>query len=158
MKYNDNGTYKDIYVKAFDTLPVGTEVDYDGNSVPDGWTQVENEVVLYNDTEGSNGTINLSDNISNYKFIDIYYFSSTSDNRANYARYDVKLGSGSLNLFNASCDSGHGMYLRSRDINISGTQISTNGQRFTVVNINTNNQLANTSANEIYIRKVIGYK
>lgn len=41
MKYNDNGTYKDIYVKAFDTLPVGTEVDYDGETVPSGWTEVD---------------------------------------------------------------------------------------------------------------------
>ena len=41
MKYNDNGTYKDIYVKAFDTLPIGTEVDYIGDTVPTGWTQVE---------------------------------------------------------------------------------------------------------------------
>ena len=41
MKYNDNGEYKDIYVKAFDTLPVGTEVDYDGSTVPSGWTAIE---------------------------------------------------------------------------------------------------------------------
>ena len=40
MKYNDNGEYKDIYAKAFDTLPIGTEVDYNGNTVPTGWTQV----------------------------------------------------------------------------------------------------------------------
>lgn len=39
MKYNDNGEYKDIYVKSFDTLPVGTEVDYDGETVPTGWTE-----------------------------------------------------------------------------------------------------------------------
>lgn len=48
MKYNDNGEYKDIYIKTFDTLPVGAEVDYTGSVVPDGWTQVdsysENEV------------------------------------------------------------------------------------------------------------------
>ena len=43
MKYNDNGEYKDIYVKAFDTLPVGTEVDYDGSVVPSGWTKVEED-------------------------------------------------------------------------------------------------------------------
>lgn len=52
MKYNDNGTYKDIYVKTFDTLPVGTEVDYDGNSVPDGWTEVD---------EVESGTLELYD-------------------------------------------------------------------------------------------------
>ena len=40
MKYNDNGEYKDIYIKSFDTLPVGTEVDYDGETVPTGWTEV----------------------------------------------------------------------------------------------------------------------
>lgn len=40
MKYNDNGTYKDIYVKTFDTLPVGAELDYDGERVPSGYVQV----------------------------------------------------------------------------------------------------------------------
>ena len=40
MKYNDNGTYEDIYVKTFDTLPVGSEVDYDGQTVPSGWEEV----------------------------------------------------------------------------------------------------------------------
>lgn len=41
MKYNDNGEYKDIYIKTFDTLPVGAEVDFTGNEVPAGWTQVD---------------------------------------------------------------------------------------------------------------------
>lgn len=41
MKYNDNGEYKDIYIKTFDTLPVGTEVDYDGETVPEGWSEVQ---------------------------------------------------------------------------------------------------------------------
>lgn len=41
MKYNDDGTIKEIKVKSFDTLPVGSEVDYDGSVVPDGWTEVE---------------------------------------------------------------------------------------------------------------------
>ena len=46
MKYNDNGTYKDIYVKTFDTLPVGAEVDYDGSTVPDGWTEVAGKNII----------------------------------------------------------------------------------------------------------------
>lgn len=41
MKYNDNGEYKDIYIKTFDTLPVGTEVDYDGETVPEGWSEIQ---------------------------------------------------------------------------------------------------------------------
>lgn len=40
MKYNDDGTIKEIKVKSFDTLPVGAEVDYDGETVPTGWTEV----------------------------------------------------------------------------------------------------------------------
>lgn len=44
MKYNDNGEWKDIIVKATDTLPIGTEVDYNGTDVPDGWEEVENTV------------------------------------------------------------------------------------------------------------------
>lgn len=41
MKYNDNGTVKNIVVKAGDTLPIGTIVDYDGDTIPDGYEEVE---------------------------------------------------------------------------------------------------------------------
>ena len=44
MKYTDNGEWTDIIVKATDTLPIGTEVDYNGTDVPDGWEEVENTV------------------------------------------------------------------------------------------------------------------
>lgn len=40
MKYNDDGTYKDIYVKSYDTLPIGAEFDYNGETVPSGYVQV----------------------------------------------------------------------------------------------------------------------
>lgn len=53
MKYNDNGEYKDIYIKTFDTLPVGTEVDYDGETVPDGWSEIQDptiDTMTYNTT------------------------------------------------------------------------------------------------------------
>lgn len=39
--YNDNGTPTNIKTTTFDTLPVGAEVDYDGNTVPTGWTEVQ---------------------------------------------------------------------------------------------------------------------
>ena len=43
MKYRDpqTGEFKDITVKASDTLPIGTIVDYDGDIVPDGWETVD---------------------------------------------------------------------------------------------------------------------
>lgn len=42
MRYQDpvTGEWKTISVKAADTLPIGTEVDYDGDTVPDGWEQI----------------------------------------------------------------------------------------------------------------------
>lgn len=36
MKYNDNGEFKPIYVKASDTLPIGAIVEFDGTEIPDG--------------------------------------------------------------------------------------------------------------------------
>ena len=45
MKYNDNGTYKDIYVKTFDTLPVGAIVEYTGATIPSGWTDIGNNQI-----------------------------------------------------------------------------------------------------------------
>lgn len=55
MKYNDNGEYKDIYIKTFDTLPVGAEVDFDGETVPDGWSEIE-DPNTYSNTEVRIGT------------------------------------------------------------------------------------------------------
>ena len=43
MKYKDNGQWKEIYVKALDSMPVGTEVDFDGQTsdIPVGWERVQ---------------------------------------------------------------------------------------------------------------------
>ena len=46
MKYRDpqTGEFKDITVKVADTLPVGTIVEYDGTTIPNGWEQIEPQV------------------------------------------------------------------------------------------------------------------
>ena len=43
MKYRDpqTGDFKDITVKVADTLPVGTIVEYDGTTIPNGWELVD---------------------------------------------------------------------------------------------------------------------
>ena len=41
MKYRDlDGQFKEIHVKVGDTLPVGSVVDYEGEGVPAGWTEI----------------------------------------------------------------------------------------------------------------------
>lgn len=41
MKYKDpvTGQLKELSLKAADTLPIGTIVDYDGQDVPEGWEE-----------------------------------------------------------------------------------------------------------------------
>lgn len=41
IKYKENGEYKDIVVKVGDTSPIGLVADYDGNTVPNGWEEVD---------------------------------------------------------------------------------------------------------------------
>ena len=42
MKYRDpsTGNFRDLHVKVSDTLPIGAEIDYDGETVPDGWEEI----------------------------------------------------------------------------------------------------------------------
>lgn len=40
MKYNDNGAWKELNVKVSDTLPIGSIVEYDGDTVPIGYEEV----------------------------------------------------------------------------------------------------------------------
>ena len=47
MKYKDSqGNFQDIYVKVGDNIPVGGEMDFDGNTVPVGWEEVNEEYTL----------------------------------------------------------------------------------------------------------------
>lgn len=60
-----------------DTLPYGVIVDYDGDTVPDGYEEVISkqyeEYVLYNNTSGNSGNVTLSDSTANYDYIEIFY-------------------------------------------------------------------------------------
>jgi len=44
MKYRDeNGVFQDLFFKASDTLPVGTEVEFEGQTAPTGWEFVDSQ-------------------------------------------------------------------------------------------------------------------
>lgn len=44
MKYNDNGEIKNIVVKAADSLPIGTIIEYDGDSIPEGYEALPSNI------------------------------------------------------------------------------------------------------------------
>lgn len=48
MKYNDNGIIKDVVVKAGDSLPIGTIVEYDGDTIPAGYEAVRGYIEILN--------------------------------------------------------------------------------------------------------------
>ena len=58
MKYKDeNGNWIDIHVKAIDSLPIGTILDYDGTEVPEGFEKYNAEKSLSSEiVENENGT------------------------------------------------------------------------------------------------------
>ena len=58
MKYRDeNGVFQDLYLPPTgDTLPIGSEVDYEGETVPYGWEQVDNPEEYSTDEVKTNKT------------------------------------------------------------------------------------------------------
>lgn len=79
MKYKDEtGQWKDLVLPATgDTLPIGTVVEFEGDTVPSNWVKVEDISVLYDNPDGENGTITLNDNATNYKYLEIFYGNNT---------------------------------------------------------------------------------
>ena len=79
MNYNDDGTVKQITVKAGDTLPVGTEVDFDGTTIPAGWEEVTPDMkVLWTNPNPTASTfaaqsITLDESIDNYSYYEIIF-------------------------------------------------------------------------------------
>lgn len=71
----NTGEFQRIKVRAYDNLPIGTEVDFEGDTIPIGWEEVETEdnaVVLYENTTGTTGNVTLNDDVDNYEYIEIF--------------------------------------------------------------------------------------
>ena len=77
MKYKYNNEWKEMNVKVSDTLPIGSVVEYDGESIPSGWEEVE-------DT-GSNANGNW---IKYTNGVMICWTTKQGESHANATRYD----------------------------------------------------------------------
>lgn len=113
---------------------------------------------LYENSSGSTGNITLSDDVSNYKFLEIYFGGGASANdRMDFVKVDLSL-SKNVSLFKFSSDAGGTLYAQCRDVTISGTTISTlDSTRYWTATY-TGSSWSKSANNSIYIKKVIGYK
>lgn len=151
MKYNDNGEYKDIYVKAFDTLPVGTEVDFDGSVVPDGWTEENNILYQSPTSSGVNTNITLNDNVNNYKYIEIYYITNARAGSQKVLSNSTSIILSEEALFDTYILTKCAVY------DLSNTSLTLVSNRTYEATIQTTG-INITQTNNFYITKVIGYK
>ena len=107
---------------------------------------------LYDNSSGSNGTITLSSNISNFSYIEILFrddWSLTSSEMTVLGRPNVML---SVSRYTVASQTVISHY---RSINLNGTTLSTNGDIYGAHN-SWNNSVG--SDNCIYVYKVIGWK
>ncbi len=75
MKARDSkGELKELVIKANDSIPAGSVIDFEGDVVPEGYEQVEdNKIILYENQDGNNGyEIELLDTVEKCVEVEIY--------------------------------------------------------------------------------------
>ena len=157
VKKHANGNLAQIWTRYRDNQIF---IRYCNPVEPSGWKDwkviMTEPVVLYENSNGSNGNISLSDSISNYSAIEIFY---KSDVDANFSSTKVlkPFTKAALITMNINLSGSYqGVFFRITQLSLSNNQLTVgkNGQLFgggsAVNNGATNNQ--------IYITKVLGYK
>ena len=75
MKARDSkGELKELVIKANDSIPAGSVIDFEGDVVPEGYEQVEdNKIILYENQDWNNGyEIELLDTVEKCVEVEIY--------------------------------------------------------------------------------------
>ena len=144
----ENGHYQVAINGVVDTTKSDVLQVYDDNG-----NEILNENVLYNNESGSNGTIALSETAKNFKYIEIIF----RDNDDTYSSVRVNNPNGKSADISTIERWGTTLYIKQKRITISGNKI-TNGNT-TEASFTTAPKITiNTSANNIYITRVVGYR
>ena len=112
-----------------------------------------NGTILYENATGTNGNITLNDDVSNYRYLEIFGY-ETIFNSSIYTKYDLSTGK-KINLSNISTQ-GEQNRLQSATYSINGTTLTFESAYMNVVFGTTIN--SQTNNNEFNITKIIGYK
>ena len=145
-----------------ETLPVGSEIDFDGqvSDIPTGWEQVGGKTLvayeLYeSETDaGTASSIQLSDSIANYKYIEIHFRNNDGadfkgSQKINVTRQTIRASLIYNHLFNNE------VYTKAGEVTLSGTTLSFLTNYQLISNNNGNNVSSGTF---VYVTKVVGYK
>ena len=156
-KNPNTGNFENIYIKALDSMPVGTEVDFDGNSsdIPVGWEEVLNKVVLYEDENGTLGDITLSETAENFEYMDFIVYEQYTSLSTVFRAY--KPNGNYVILSQIRTDTVGTCRILVRTISVNGTNITNFGTRYSTTEILAG-QVNNTNTNNLKILKIIGYK
>lgn len=153
MKYRDSeGNLLEIYLPPTgDTLPIGSVIEYAGDTVPTNWELVEDEVILYESTSGTTGNVPLSKTSTNFKYIKIFFHSDSN----NYSSIKVANPNGKSVALTTYNTSGTTLVLYEKKVTIGDDEITVNNGLVSVVT----SSIQNTAGtNYILIDKVVGYK
>lgn len=116
--------------------------------------EVKKEYILYNNLSGSNSTITLSDSISNYSSIEVYYHTESNGECSNYNKFVP--GANPILLFSARInDAGSECFLKTVKATFSGSTVSF-AYGYQLILRSGSNEFQSNSAIKIY--KVVGYK
>ena len=144
----ENGHYQVAINGVVDTTKNDVLQVYD-----DEGNEILNENVLYNNESGSNGTIALSETAKNFKYIEIIF----RDNDQTYSSVMVYKPNGKFVDLTTLARWSSTFYIKQKRVAISGTSITSGNA--TEVQLTTAPKITiNTSANNIYITRVVGYR
>lgn len=145
-----------IKVLTNNTASIQTRSNYNGNWT--GWEVVHRMRSLYDNSTGTNGTVTLSESVTNFGYIDIFYYKSD----CGYQSVRVHNPNGkNINLvLTQLTESGGNQIFQAlaKKIKISGTTITVNTNNSGYLNVVNAASLMVDPENIIYINKVIGYR
>ncbi|MCI6189131.1 MAG: hypothetical protein MR691_04220 [Clostridium sp.] len=137
-------------------------IEYNSDSLKNTLDKLNNDIlratILYSDLSGNNGNITLSDNVSNYSYIEIFY--RDNDNNYNSMKYMYKSNNQNICLSTTPVSIGEANYVRIKSAEYTVNEKNINFTSYADWNVKTNSGWieTNISNNIIYIIKVIGWK
>lgn len=155
--YNPSATFLWAYQIAFGTSGGIYKRTNINQGVWSTWDEVQNDRVLYSNSNGSNGTITLGETTANFMYLEIFY---RDNNGREYSSKRVPNPNGkSTDLGLIESASATQTYFRRTRYNISGTTMTPDLTTAGFARIeNTSANHNDTPTNYIYITKVIGIK